>query len=86
MGLGWSRNEELLCISDDGSVVMYDMYGAYNHAFSIIHEIQDVKVIDSKVFSSPQGTGVAVLTTTCKIHLVNNIYEPKTRQLCDVPS
>lgn len=86
MGFGWSKNEELLCIQDDGAVVMYDMFGAYIHAFSVIHETQDVKVIDAQVFTSPQGSGVAVLTASCKVHLVNNVHEPKARQLSDVPS
>lgn len=33
--LGWSSAEDLLCIQDDGSVLIYDMFGAYQHTFSM---------------------------------------------------
>jgi hypothetical protein len=33
--LGWSSTEDLLCIQDDGSVLIYDMFGTYQHTFSM---------------------------------------------------
>lgn len=33
--LGWSSTEDLLCIQDDGSVLIYDMFGSYQHTFSM---------------------------------------------------
>lgn len=41
--------------------------------------------MDAKVFYTPQGTGVAVLTSNFKIILVNDIKVPKVRQLSQLP-
>ncbi|PSN30635.1 Vacuolar protein sorting-associated protein 16 [Blattella germanica] len=82
---GWSSTEDLLCIQDDGSVLMYDMFGNYLHTFSMGQEAKDTKVIDAKIFASLNGTGVAVLTTSFRIFLVNSVKEPKVRRLAEIP-
>lgn len=84
--LGWSSTEDLLCIQDDGSVLIYDMFGAYQHTFSMGQEAKDTKLIEAKIFTSLNGTGVAVLTSSYRIFLVNNVKEPKVRRLAEVPS
>lgn len=85
--MGWTNDEELLCIQEDGMVVIHNMFGKYLHAFSISQKLQDTKVIDAKIFISPQNfTGVAVMASNFKVFVVNNIKEPKTRQLSDLPS
>jgi hypothetical protein len=33
--LGWSSTEDLLCVQDDGSVLIYDIFGTYQHTFSM---------------------------------------------------
>jgi hypothetical protein len=33
--MGWSHQEELLCIQEDGMVLIYDMFGNYQHTFSM---------------------------------------------------
>ena len=33
--LGWSSTEDLLCIQDDGSVLIYDIFGTHQHTFSM---------------------------------------------------
>ena len=33
--LGWSSNEDLLCIQDDGSILVYDIFGVYQRTFSM---------------------------------------------------
>ncbi|CAG9822683.1 unnamed protein product [Phaedon cochleariae] len=84
--MGWTNDEELLCVQEDGMVVMHNMFGKYLHTFSISQKVQDAKVVDAKVFTSPQNfTGVAVMTSNFKIFVVNNIQEPKTRQLSELP-
>lgn len=35
ISFGWSQQEELLCVQDDGMVLIYDMFGTYQHTFSI---------------------------------------------------
>jgi hypothetical protein len=45
-----------------------------------------MKVIEAKIFTSVNGTGVAVLTSSYRIFLVNSVKEPKVRRLAEVPS
>ncbi|EFA13302.2 Vacuolar protein sorting-associated protein 16 homolog-like Protein [Tribolium castaneum] len=83
--MGWSNDEKLICIQEDGVVVLHDMFGKYLHTFVISQKIQDVKIVDAKIFTSPQNrTGIAVMTSNFKIFLINNIQEPKTRQLSEL--
>lgn len=84
--MGWSDSEELLCVQDDGRVMIYNMFGQYQHTFSMGQEAKDTKVIDAKIFSSGSGTGVAVMTTNFRIFLINSIKDPKIRQLPEMPS
>lgn len=86
IALGWSHQEHLLCIQDDGSVYIHDMFGSYKHMFNIEKEAYDMKVIDAKVFESQQGTGVAILTSAFKVFVVNNVYNVKKRQLSEAPT
>ncbi|CAH2013554.1 unnamed protein product [Acanthoscelides obtectus] len=84
--MSWTNDEELVCIQEDGVVVIHNMFGKYQHAFNISQKIQDTKIIEAKMFINPQNfTGIAVLTSNFKVFLVNNIKEPKTRQLPDLP-
>ncbi|XP_043252548.1 vacuolar protein sorting-associated protein 16 homolog isoform X1 [Colletes gigas] len=85
VSIGWSQQEELLCIQDNGMVHIYDMFGTYQHAFTMGNEVKDTKVVEAKFFTSYSGTGIAVLTSTQQIFLVNNIVEPKVRQMSAVP-
>ncbi|KAJ6638263.1 Vacuolar protein sorting-associated protein 16 like [Pseudolycoriella hygida] len=81
LAMGWSDHEELICVQDDGLVSIYDMFGNYQHTFSMGQEAKDTKVIDVRIFSSSAGTGVALMTTNFRIFLINSIKEPKNRQL-----
>ncbi|RLU24437.1 hypothetical protein DMN91_002526 [Ooceraea biroi] len=77
ISFGWSQQEELLCVQDDGMVLIYDMFGTYQHTFSMGNAAKDTKVIDAKFFTTLNSTGIAVLTSTNRIFLVNNVSEPK---------
>lgn len=33
--LGWTVTDELLCIQEDGSVLIYDMFGSFKRHFSM---------------------------------------------------
>ncbi|XP_075231443.1 vacuolar protein sorting 16 [Lycorma delicatula] len=83
--LGWSTTEDLLCVQDDGCVLIYDMFSNYQHTFRMGQEAQDMKVIEAQIFMSGMGTtGVAVLTSAFHIFLVNSFKEPKLRRLPEV--
>lgn len=83
--LGWSHQEELLCVQDDGMILIYDLFGNYQSTFSMGNEAKNTKVISAKFFTTVNGTGVAVLTSTNLIFLVNNVSAPKVRQLPEIP-
>lgn len=84
--MGWTDSEELLCVQEDGVVLIYNMFGQYQHKFSMGPEANDTKVIDAKIFATAQGTGVAVMTTHFRIFIANNYQDPKVRILPDIPS
>ncbi|XP_012286642.1 vacuolar protein sorting-associated protein 16 homolog [Orussus abietinus] len=83
--LGWSHKEELLCVQDDGMVLIYDMFGCYQHTFSMGNEVKETKVVEARFFPTETGTGVAVLTMANRIFLVNNVAEPKVRGFPELP-
>lgn len=33
--LGWSVSDELLCIQEDGTVLIYDLFGSFKRHFSM---------------------------------------------------
>lgn len=85
--MGWSNTEKLLCILEDGMVILHDMYGKFLHEFTISQGKHDNKVVDAQIFTSPQNfTGVAIMTSSYNFFLVNNIEEPRTRQMSELPS
>lgn len=73
-------------MQDDGLVIIYNMFGQYQHTFGMGQEAKDTKVIDAKIFPSSSGTGVAVMTSNFRIFLINSIKDPKIRQLPEMPS
>ncbi|KAK3890447.1 hypothetical protein Pcinc_005604 [Petrolisthes cinctipes] len=85
MSFGWSRNEDLVCVQEDGAVTLYDMFGNYKHTFNMGQEVKDTHIQSAQVFTSHRETGVAVLTKSNRIFMVNNINDPKTRKYPDIP-
>jgi hypothetical protein len=83
--ISWSNREDLLCVEEDGIVFVYDIYANLQNTFTLDQEIRDTKVLDSKTFNCIHGTGIAVLTTTFRFFVLNNINDPKIRRLAEVP-
>lgn len=81
----WSSNEELLCIQDDGSVSVYDIFGSFQNSFQMGQEAKEVKIIDARSFPSFSGTGLVVLTTNYRFFAVNNVKDPRIRRFPDIP-
>lgn len=44
--LGWSVNDELLCVQEDGTVLIYDLFGSFKRHFSMgqVGPVRDVGV------------------------------------------
>lgn len=88
--LGWSSTEELLCVQEDGKVLIYNMFGVYQHAWDIFLMAQDAngsKIVSAIIFPSPGATGVAVITSANEVFVVNNVNENhrRVRQLPKCP-
>ncbi|XP_061909972.1 vacuolar protein sorting-associated protein 16 homolog [Entelurus aequoreus] len=83
--LGWTVSDELLCIQEDGSVLIYDLFGSFKRHFSMGQEVVQSQALEAKVFHSPYGTGVAIVTGSFRFTLATNISDLKLRRLPAVP-
>ncbi|XP_070536133.1 vacuolar protein sorting-associated protein 16 homolog [Ptychodera flava] len=84
--IGWSCTDDLLCVQEDGSVLVYDIFGRFKRHFSMGQEAKETQVLECEIFRSYSGTGVAVLTNSYKFFVVNNVDEPRTRTMANIPS
>lgn len=83
--MGWSSNEELLCLQEDGHVLIYNIFGQTKGHFSMGKDANEAKVIDGKIFTtSNDSTGVIVLTSTNRFYLVTDIYNVTLECLTDL--
>ena len=85
IGIDWSASEELLCVQDDGTVSLYDMFGTFQNSFQMGQEAKEMKIIDVRTFATTSGTGLIVLTTNFRFFVVNNIKDPRIRRFPDIP-
>ncbi|CAG01327.1 unnamed protein product [Tetraodon nigroviridis] len=83
--LGWTVSDELLCVQEDGSVLIYDLFGSFKRHFSMGQDVVQNQVLEAKVFHSPYGTGLAIVTGSSHFTLATNIEELKLRRLVPVP-
>ncbi|XP_060587181.1 vacuolar protein sorting-associated protein 16 homolog, partial [Ruditapes philippinarum] len=83
--MGWSTTEDLLCVQDDGVVLVYDIFLNFKRQFGLGQEAKDTKVLDVRIFRSYKGTGIAVLTCNYRIFMVNCIDDLRVRRLAEVP-
>ncbi|KAG1669934.1 Vacuolar protein sorting-associated protein 16 [Nymphon striatum] len=81
----WSSSEELLCVQDDGNILIYDIFANYQRLVSMGQEAKDLRILDCKIFHHNQRTGIAVLTSSYRVFVVNNINEPKIRRMAEIP-
>ncbi|KAK2721626.1 hypothetical protein QYM36_003806 [Artemia franciscana] len=82
---GWSENEELVCIQNDGTVHVYNLYGEKIRSFGLGKDAKDSKIIEARIYRSPAGTGVVVLTTLYRFYAMTNIEVGTLKRLPDVP-
>uniref|UniRef100_A0A671K865 Vacuolar protein sorting-associated protein 16 homolog n=1 Tax=Sinocyclocheilus anshuiensis TaxID=1608454 RepID=A0A671K865_9TELE len=83
--LGWTVSDDLLCVQEDGTVLVYDLLGGFKRHFSMGNEVSQSQVLETKIFHSPYGTGVAILTGALRFTLATNIDDIKLRRLPEVP-
>ncbi|XP_072434982.1 vacuolar protein sorting-associated protein 16 homolog isoform X2 [Chiloscyllium punctatum] len=83
--IGWTTNEDLLCIQDDGTVLIHDIFGTFKRHFSMGNEVLQNRVVDAKVFPTAYGSGVVILTGAFRFTLATNIDDLKLRRFPEVP-
>ncbi|KAK1876276.1 Vacuolar protein sorting-associated protein 16 like [Dissostichus eleginoides] len=83
--VGWTVSDELLLVQEDGSVLIYDVFGTFKRHFSMGQEVVQSQVLEAQVFHSPYGTGVAIVTGSSRFTLATNIDDLKLRRLPEVP-
>ncbi|KAI5807059.1 Vps16, N-terminal region-domain-containing protein [Geopyxis carbonaria] len=78
-GLGWSEDEKLLVVTEDGTVrCYYDLQGDFTQ-FSLGHGADDVGVKEVRFWS----TGFVALLRTNRLVAVSRYDEPRPRLLAD---
>ncbi|OWK56755.1 Vacuolar protein sorting-associated protein 16 [Lonchura striata] len=83
--LGWTAGEDLLCIQEDGTVLVYNIFCEFQRHFSMGNEVLQNRVLEAQVFHTEFGTGVAILTGALRFSLATNIEDLKLRRLPEVP-
>lgn len=83
--MGWSVTEDLLCVADDGTVLVYDIHGAIKKTLTMGQDAKESKVIDCKIYNFAGRTGIAVLTGSYHFYVVNNLEEVRSRRFFDPP-
>lgn len=83
--MGWSVSEDLLCVADDGTVLVYDIHGAIKKTLTMGQDAKESKVIDCKIYNFAGRTGIAVLTGSYRFYVANNMEEVRSRRFFDPP-
>ncbi|XP_028919250.1 vacuolar protein sorting-associated protein 16 homolog isoform X1 [Ornithorhynchus anatinus] len=83
--LGWTASEELLCVQEDGSVLVYDLFCDFKRHLSLGNEVLQNRVLEARVFHSEFGSGIAVLTGAHRFTLTANVDHLTLRRMPDVP-
>ncbi|CAH3169769.1 unnamed protein product, partial [Porites evermanni] len=83
--MGWSVTEDLLCMADDGTVMVYDIHGAIKKTLSMGQDAKESKVIDCKTYNFAGRTGIAILTSNYHFYVANNVEEVRSRRYYDPP-
>jgi hypothetical protein len=50
--MGWSEEEEPLFVLEDGTVLIYSMFGIFKTSFSMGQEAKDIKILGARYNSS----------------------------------
>eukprot|EP01135_Chromosphaera_perkinsii_P006872 Nk52_evm27s621 gene=Nk52_evmTU27s621 len=81
VGMDWSDNEQLVLLTEDGAVRMYDIKGEFVKTFSIGRDAKSQGLIDCRMW----GGGLVCLTSEFKFYAVTNFSEPRPRLLSQIP-
>merc|ERR1712137_1152682 len=77
--MGWSMKEELVIVMEDGTVMIFSLFGELVTQFSMGKEVQQQRVLDCQIW----GSGVVVLTNQRRFFATTSFETPRTRPLRD---
>ncbi|KAM5153135.1 vacuolar protein sorting-associated protein 16 homolog [Mantella aurantiaca] len=84
--LGWTVSEDLICIQEDGTGLIYDIFCVFKRTFTLGSEIKQNQVLEATVFHSEYRTGIAILTGALTFTFTSNIEDSKLRRLPEIPN
>eukprot|EP00162_Nutomonas_longa_P012729 comp21234_c0_seq1/m.45320 comp21234_c0_seq1/g.45320 ORF comp21234_c0_seq1/g.45320 comp21234_c0_seq1/m.45320 type:complete len:848 (+) comp21234_c0_seq1:3-2546(+) len=76
--MGWSNEEQLVCVLEDGQVMLFSIHGELLSQFLMGSEANSYGVVDACIW----GTGLVVLTARNQL-FVSNFDEPRPKRLAD---
>eukprot|EP00112_Aurelia_sp_Birch-Aquarium-sp1_P019595 Seg4875.2 transcript_id=Seg4875.2/GoldUCD/mRNA.D3Y31 product="Vacuolar protein sorting-associated protein 16" protein_id=Seg4875.2/GoldUCD/D3Y31 len=79
--MGFSVNEDLICISEDGKAYVYGLFGNFKRQFSLGMEVQKSRIFECSIFASTFGTGIGIMTCDYQFYIVNNVDDVKVKRL-----
>ncbi|RCH85013.1 Vacuolar protein sorting-associated protein 16, partial [Rhizopus azygosporus] len=79
VGLGWTEQEQLVVVTEDGSVRLYTLHGQFSQ-FSLGKEAKDDGIIDCQIW----GGGLVAMTSKYQLISVTNFLEPQPKPLADI--
>lgn len=85
VNIGWSHKEDLVCVHANGFISLYDLFGQHISTLTLEQEIRDSKIVECKIFTTINRTGVAIMTQSLSFYLYNNLYHLKLRRLAEIP-
>ncbi|XP_015681384.1 vacuolar protein sorting-associated protein 16 homolog isoform X2 [Protobothrops mucrosquamatus] len=86
MFLGWTTNEDLLSLQENGIVLLHSLFGEFKKKVTMNNDVMQERVLEARVFYTTYGTGLALLSALQhRFSLANNIYNMKLRKLPVVP-
>ena len=89
IGLGWTSNEDLIIIKENGYVEIRNMFGEFKSDFNLV---KDSRPIDLRIFNTINTyngvftTGIAILTSKHRFVIIKDVYDPKQQQFPEIPS
>jgi len=75
VGMGWTEEERLVCVFEDGNVSLFNVHCKEDMQFNLGREVKEKGIQEVKIWS----TGLACLTRSLEFVCVVNFTEPRTK-------
>ncbi|SAM01302.1 hypothetical protein [Absidia glauca] len=78
VALGWSEQEQLVVVTEDGTVRLYPLHGDHSQ-FTLGKDASDYGIIDCQIW----GGGLVAMTGNYQLISVTNFYDPQPKQMAE---